>query len=568
MTFTYAATVAWDPIGKQAVKNASFQVFATTDTSFTNPLPITDPFGATLPGNILNSGTQGVFPQFKQANNSTVVITDPSHTYAWTVNAVMEDAAIANFIQNSASATAAALATTYATTAALAGKRDVLPAAARLFGSLAARNVTPCRLAFAGSSTTQGVGASTEANRWVNQFVSAVQAAYPSSAGTEAATVASTSATWGTVSTAPGVQGYNAGEGGTASDNYLVTSELAAINSLNPAAVFHMVGSNDFYLGYTPAFVKSNVQSKIATLKGYGNSTPCVHVLIQSYERFDQTTHAYPWADYAAVLKQIADEDPANVVFIDLSGVFTALGIPAADPLDLINPDNIHPQDSGHSLLADSVRRALGIGLKTAPAAAVSSPAQLVSTRLTSDNASGPNVTDVIGPTTDAVIGGAGKVWTGDPASSVAITSNAFVRGATVNNFTAVLAEPVADIELSAVINALPVGDSLIMDLHRQLSTVAGSPNAYRLYIATTGALTLAKRISGSQINLATGYTCSVGDRLAIRYYKGTLEVRVNGVVRLTAADTSVASPGFAGLSGTAALTSFSMKSLALDAIT
>jgi hypothetical protein len=114
VTFTFAAAVAWDPIGNKPVKNVSFQVYATTDTAYATPLAITDPFGNALPGNILNSGSQGVFPQFNQATNSAVVITDPAHTYAWTLNAVMQDASVAAYISTPGSATAAQLSATYA----------------------------------------------------------------------------------------------------------------------------------------------------------------------------------------------------------------------------------------------------------------------------------------------------------------------------------------------------------------------------------------------------------------------------------------------------------------------
>ncbi len=105
--------MAYDPAGNKPVKNASFQVYATTDTAFLTPLAITDPYGNPITGNILNSGPQGVFPQF-QAANSTVTIADASKTYAWTVNCVQQDAAIAAFINQTGSATQAALTTTYA----------------------------------------------------------------------------------------------------------------------------------------------------------------------------------------------------------------------------------------------------------------------------------------------------------------------------------------------------------------------------------------------------------------------------------------------------------------------
>lgn len=101
--------VAWDPNGKATVKGVSFQVYATTDTAFLTPLPITDPFGAALPGNILNSGTMGVFPQFQQASNATVVIADATKTYAWTVVCVSNDATTASFINTTGSASALAV---------------------------------------------------------------------------------------------------------------------------------------------------------------------------------------------------------------------------------------------------------------------------------------------------------------------------------------------------------------------------------------------------------------------------------------------------------------------------
>ncbi|MDQ0241158.1 hypothetical protein [Arthrobacter bambusae] len=114
MAFTFPAMVAEDPATNAVVKNVSFQVYAVTDTSFSTPLPITDTFNNPLAGGILNSGTKGVFPQFQQATNSTVVIADATKVYAWTINCVQQDSAISSFINTPGSATAAALNATYA----------------------------------------------------------------------------------------------------------------------------------------------------------------------------------------------------------------------------------------------------------------------------------------------------------------------------------------------------------------------------------------------------------------------------------------------------------------------
>lgn len=117
MAFTFPAMVAEDPATNAVVKNVSFQVYAVTDTSFTTPLPITDTFNNPLAGGILNSGTKGIFPQFQQATNSTVVIADATKVYAWTINCVQQDSAISSFINTPGSATATALSATYASKA-------------------------------------------------------------------------------------------------------------------------------------------------------------------------------------------------------------------------------------------------------------------------------------------------------------------------------------------------------------------------------------------------------------------------------------------------------------------
>ena len=121
MTYTFPAQVAWNVNGSVPVKNATFQVYAVTDTTYTTPLAITDATGNPITGNILNSGIQGVFPQFGQATNATVVITDAAHVYAWTLNCIPSDASTAAFINAAGSATQTALSATYALQTSLGG---------------------------------------------------------------------------------------------------------------------------------------------------------------------------------------------------------------------------------------------------------------------------------------------------------------------------------------------------------------------------------------------------------------------------------------------------------------
>jgi hypothetical protein len=125
--------VAWEPVSKTVVKNVSFQAYATSDTAFTTPLTITDTFGSAIPGNILNSGTLGVFQQFKHATEATVVIADATRTYAWTVIAIQpptQDTVVASFVSTAGSATQTALNATFIGLIQAAKNPDLLVAGA------------------------------------------------------------------------------------------------------------------------------------------------------------------------------------------------------------------------------------------------------------------------------------------------------------------------------------------------------------------------------------------------------------------------------------------------------
>lgn len=112
MAYTFPAMVAWNPNAKAGVFNTIFYVYATSDTGFTTPLAITDPFGVAIVGNALNSGAEAIIPEFQQATNATVVIRDISGTYAWTIIAIQpptQDSAVAGWVTQTGSATQAAL---------------------------------------------------------------------------------------------------------------------------------------------------------------------------------------------------------------------------------------------------------------------------------------------------------------------------------------------------------------------------------------------------------------------------------------------------------------------------
>jgi lysophospholipase L1-like esterase len=231
-----------------------------------------------------------------------------------------------------------------------------------LHAGLAARQSSPCRLVFAGSSTTAGDNASDPAHRYVDLLVARLQAAYPSGAGSESEVQASTSADFGSASSAPGVHGYNAGDGGTTAADYLGPDEVSNIAALDPRMVLHMVGSNDFRSGVSPTEYRAYVTDVVTSLQAQ-MSGPCVHVLVQSYQGPDTVSAnlRYSWSGYGQALADIAAGDPAHVAFIDISGPYRLLGVPGDDPRGLIDTDQIHQTDAGHALMADTLWTRLAV---------------------------------------------------------------------------------------------------------------------------------------------------------------------------------------------------------------
>lgn len=432
------------------------------------------------------------------------------------------------------------------------------PALAKLVAPLAARRTAPRRVVFAGSSTTEGAGASAVANRYVNRLVACLQAAYPSGLGAESDVVISTSASFGALTSAVGVHGYNAGESGTTASTYLTEPEITAIGALAPCAVFHMIGSNDYQTGVPVATYRANVAAKIAALRA-ATSTPCVHVLVHTYARYDSFTPVATWAAYGAALAEIAAADPDNVAFVDISAPYAVLGVPGSDPLDLISSDLIHQNDAGHAFMAELICRELGI-----PGPRTASTVRTVTGRLTSD-AFASNSADLVGRSSDAGLGGAAKTWVGD-AGVLAVTSAKIVRGA--SNPAAWFvgqAAPHADHEVSLIVDALPGGAAVNLDIHRQAGVGAGVPDAYRVPIDTGGTIGLVKRVSGTVTTFASGIAVAVGDRVTLRYYRGTLELRRNGVIVATVVDATIPAAGWAGLAGTSTVTTTSFSGFTLD---
>lgn len=155
-----------------------------------------------------------------------------------------------------------------------------------------------------------------------------------------------------------GVQTYSGAVGGTSSANYLSAALVAKINTLRPDLVTHMVGSNDWAGGVTPAAYKANMRG---WLTGMFVSTPdTVHVLIHQQARWDTAGGVNKWAAYGVALKELAAEFPDKVLFFNVDQVFAPMGFPSADYYSIMTGDKMHMNDQGHAILADVIGDYLG----------------------------------------------------------------------------------------------------------------------------------------------------------------------------------------------------------------
>lgn len=151
----------------------------------------------------------------------------------------------------------------------------------------------------------------------------------------------------------------NHGAGGTTAATYLPDALCDAVAAQSPAAVIHMVGSNDYARGVTPAAYGEALRDRLDRIDA-NSALPCQHVLVHTFARPDVREPVAPWSAYRAELDAAA-AGHVNRAIIDVSGQFEAVGVGfgGADPLELVAPDGVHPGDGGHRLLGRLVAGAL-----------------------------------------------------------------------------------------------------------------------------------------------------------------------------------------------------------------
>lgn len=437
---------------------------------------------------------------------------------------------------------------------------------------LAKVTTEPVRIAFTGSSTTAGSNATAPEMRYVDRLVATIQGAYPAAGGAESSVIASTSADFGTLSTAVGVHGYNAGEGGTSSSNYLTATERTKIAALSPAMVMHMVFANDYRLGVPVATAKANLIAVLDDLRSK-LTAPCAQVLVNSYPRFDSAAESgkvAPWSEYGKAMREVAAMY-ADAVYIDLAPAYVLVGIPGVDPLNLIDTDDIHQTDQGHAFMADLLRTSLSIpggaqggGSSTTTIYVVTSPSGEGTGPMvfSSDSLSGGNAETLVGRSTDATLGGTAKVIEGSTTDAgYAISAGTIVPGATAASQFVGLSLPSEDQFIRAKVIAKPAAGSTPLQLDVRRLSVGANTFAYRLSLTST-TMALRKVVNGSASNLATGIAYAVGDTVEIRAVGTTVSVLVNGTVVQSVTDSTVSDHTVAGLARTSTAASFALDDI------
>lgn len=222
----------------------------------------------------------------------------------------------------------------------------------------------PVRIVLAGSSTMAGGGPPFRYFSVGQRLTELIQASFPSGHLVET-NLRSLDTDYASPSDLPGVHVLTCALGGTTSSSYLTATNRTRIAGVKPNAVFHMVGSNDWQGGITPAAYKANMLAHLADLRSK-QTVPCVHVLIHQQGRKDASNAVAPWSAFRNALSEIAASFPDDVYFIDAGAQFEMFGYPDVDPFGFIRPDNVHMWENGHLALAHAIARGIGLS-PTAP---------------------------------------------------------------------------------------------------------------------------------------------------------------------------------------------------------
>ncbi|MFZ1250481.1 MAG: GDSL-type esterase/lipase family protein [Candidatus Microsaccharimonas sp.] len=391
----------------------------------------------------------------------------------------------------------------------------------------------PIRAVFLGSSTTQGVNASTTQYSWASLFTEAVQRSY-SNGGTEKTLRLSPTASWGAAKNGQsGFEAFNGGAGGNTSATYVTTSMVPRLKATEPHVYIHMIGANDFSSNVDPAIYQTNIETAITSLNDVTSTQP-LHILLHTFWRGD-SYGAYPWEKYWARLVAIAQANPNRVAAIDIHGVHQALGWPGTDPYDLIDDaDQTHQRDYGHRVMAQSIISMFNLPMSYSSGLI----AQTVQpTRLMSDGFT-TAATPIDGRTSDNYAGGTGITWASNNGQ-IRTDSGVLkaIASPTANDY-AFFASTANKRRVAAYISSQPTTGSWGIVVASNGTVTASSSFVYAK-ITNGGALALVKRVAATETTLITGETFVNGDTVAVNtdLTTGVYQLFKNGKLLNTVTD-------------------------------
>lgn len=204
-------------------------------------------------------------------------------------------------------------------------------------------------IVWAGSSTANGGVASDDSRRLV-QRVAALMGPRP--------VISAVSASDKTP--ADGVQVWQYSQGGTTADDYLTDAKVAAIGSIKPVLMIHMVGSNDYANQWGAESIYTNSKRWLNKIRAVSPDT--MHAYISHQARNDinkQPTVRY-W-QYTEQLRRLQAEDPTHVTVVDFARRWYKMGVPGGNHWGLVSGDSMHLADEGNRILANWVAEWLGL---------------------------------------------------------------------------------------------------------------------------------------------------------------------------------------------------------------
>lgn len=159
-----------------------------------------------------------------------------------------------------------------------------------------------------------------------------------------------------------GVQWYTAAVGGRVSANYVSSTDVSRIATVNPQYVMHMVGSNDYSNNIGKASYKANVLAAINAIDAVAPNT--IHVLIFGQNRGD-VTPTTPWSAYGEALSELAEASPSDRVYIDANAAFELFALNGDNYDGILLPDRVHMGNVGHKFMADVLSQYMGLPIET-----------------------------------------------------------------------------------------------------------------------------------------------------------------------------------------------------------